>query len=839
MGRDDNGRVFFYADSEPIDSPGYSPPGDVYEDVPAEYVSVFGETSACTAGPVTDRRGTRMSALVPLTDPNTDKSVAVLGLDTDARTWRWDVVKGAVLPVAPAVLALIVVVLCPSIPFIRRARREGASARWLKWFAPAVTVAAGLVLTAFVVWLIHGETRWMQHQSFYHLAASRTAMLNVAFGDLSGQELEGLARFYEGSDYVTEEEFQQYTEYLTRDQAVSAWEWAPAVPASEKEVFEQAARAEGLDGFEVWQRDTTGNRVPATGRAVYYPILRAIPYESASMAVGFDLGSEQRCRTALEEAFRKGLTTASDPMTLALEPGTETGIFVCRPVFFSSQRDDPRGLGLVLAVMRFNDILAMMRPDDVLSLDLSLVSSGRSLERLVSSRPTEGVKATALTVNRPVMAFGRVFVATACAGPEFVTTGPAASALTVGLVMLLLTAAVALVVSLMQRRRQVLEDAVLERTMALRESEDRYRGILDVAPVGIAVEQNGMVVFTNPGALRLIGAASYGEVIGKDVISFVHPGGRDSFVRRIQRVPEDGQEPCRFEDRYVRLDGRVIDVEVTASRLTYQGEPAVQLIVADVTERKRAENEIRRLNAELERRVAERTAQLEAANRELEAFSYSVSHDLRAPLRHINGYVDLLNSRFQQSLPQKAKHYLAQVTDSVARMERLIDDLLQFSRVGRQELQIQDLDMGAVVQEVIGGLREDAADRKISWVIPALPRVAGDPSMLRQVWMNLLDNAVKYTRYKAEARIEVGFASEPDHWLFFVRDNGAGFDMRYAHKLFGVFQRLHSEAEYEGTGIGLANVQRVIHKHGGRVWGEAQLGEGAAFYFTLPKEKGT
>jgi len=256
----------------------------------------------------------------------------------------------------------------------------------------------------------------------------------------------------------------------------------------------------------------------------------------------------------------------------------------------------------------------------------------------------------------------------------------------------------------------------------------------------------------------------------------------------------------------------------------------------DITEKKRMLDELEHMNIALEQKVRLRTAQLESSNKELEAFSYSVSHDLRAPLRHINGYVNLLNSQFPKSLPEKARHYLAEVTASVKQMGDLIDDLLQFSRTGRQELRLADMDMNVIIQEVIEVLKTDIADRKISWMIETLPRVRGDYSLLKQVWLNLLDNAVKYSRDKEEAEIEIGFTREADHWVFFVRDNGAGFDMQYAHKLFGVFQRLHSSEKFEGTGIGLANVQQIIHKHGGRVWASAQTDKGATFYFTIPYE---
>jgi len=251
-------------------------------------------------------------------------------------------------------------------------------------------------------------------------------------------------------------------------------------------------------------------------------------------------------------------------------------------------------------------------------------------------------------------------------------------------------------------------------------------------------------------------------------------------------------------------------------------------------ERKRAEEEIRLLNRDLERRVAERTAQLVAANKELEAFSYSVSHDLRAPLRHIEGYVGMLQRATQGILPQNAERYLETISAASVEMGQLIDDLLAFSRMSAEEMHETRVSLGALLDEVLRGLQIAARGRVIDWKIGALPDVIGDSAMLKRVLVNLVDNAIKYTKRRERAEIDIGVAGqEDDRTVLFVRDNGAGFDMRYLHKLFGVFHRLHDAQEFEGTGIGLATTRRIIERHGGRVWAEGEVDRGATFYFTL------
>ncbi len=371
----------------------------------------------------------------------------------------------------------------------------------------------------------------------------------------------------------------------------------------------------------------------------------------------------------------------------------------------------------------------------------------------------------------------------------------------------------------------------------LKTSEERFRSTFEQAAVGIAqVGLDGSWMLVNQQLCVIVGRTRE-ELLQCSFQDITHPEDLDIDLSFVRQILAGEISTYSMEKRYIRKDRSLVWANLTVGLMRNEaGTPKYFVsVVEDITKRKKAEAEVLKLNAELEQRVIERTYQLEAANSELEAFTYSVSHDLRAPLRHINGYINLLVDRLPEVLPEKGRHYFKNIVDSATEMGELIDSLLKFSRTGRQEMRKTLINMNDLFKEALNTVIQNHPERVIQWETTELPVVSGDPALLKLVWINLLDNAVKFTKNKDRAKIEIGFTEEKKDYIFFVHDNGAGFDMQYAHKLFGVFQRLHSAADYEGTGIGLANVRRIILRHGGRTWAEAEPGKGAKFYFTLQR----
>jgi PAS domain S-box-containing protein len=368
------------------------------------------------------------------------------------------------------------------------------------------------------------------------------------------------------------------------------------------------------------------------------------------------------------------------------------------------------------------------------------------------------------------------------------------------------------------------------------DDDSRFRAVVEASPHAIFVQTGARFRYVNPAAISLFGASRPGQLLDQPVLDRFDPAFRAQVAARIARLNVERLPAVAAQERALRLDGTPIDVEVNAVPFEYRGEAGALVYAVDLTERLRSARELAALAAGLERRVCERTAELEAANRDLAAFSHSVSHDLRAPLRGIDGWTLALLEDCPAQLDPLAIEYLGRIRAEAERMGRLIDDLLNLSRYTLREMEFAPVDLSALALQIGGDLRAREPGRPVEFVVEPGLSARGDAGLLRIALGNLLANAWKFTDRCAAPRVEfTGPGAGSDAQGFAVRDNGAGFDMAFAGKLFAPFQRLHRPSEYPGNGIGLATVQRIVARHGGRIWAEASPGRGATFRFTLER----
>jgi PAS domain S-box-containing protein len=958
--------VFFFVDSEPSGSKDYSPPGQIYAEVPEGYRRVFSSRTAAVAGPVTDRWGTWVTSLVPIHDPQTatyglatpddakavvrraldfyqkngrerllaeisnprgefrsgdlyafaydrdmtmlahpvkpelvglnqldvkdvpggkffrreirqvvltqgsgwvdyeyenpvNKQIepkttfvagvddlivcagaykgsgailAVLGMDIDERDWNRMRIR-AVLPPVLLTLALVWLLSMGALLLARRPGHVPGAPNGLRHIETGAAVAIGLTLSLFAAWMAHTAETRSRNDAFAALASNQTARVAEKLRDIRGTELEGLACFYAGSEKVTTGEFQQFTQYLTKDPAVFAWEWAPAVPAADRMRFETEARAAGLPGFEIWQKDDSGQVVPASGRKVYYPVFQIAPMAGNERALGYDLGSEPLRRAALEEAVCTGLPTATDPVTLVQETGGQKGMLLYRPVF---EGDDPGHLrGFGLAVLRMGTLLRSGLSDNA-DIELALLRKDAAPEPLAMTWDTDSPPDAALFATRPVLAFGKVFAVTAHAGSEFMRMHPVRAGWLTFLTGMALTAAIAAVIRLTLRRKEELEQLVAERTLDLQESEQSYRNqFASNSSVMLLIDPNdGTIIDANAAALDFYGHSR--ERLLAMRITDINTLPASEVQRAMASIPD--QQGKRFHFQHRLADGSIRDVEASISRIQFGKRLVLHSIIQDITDRRKAEEERIKLEGQLQQ-----AQKMESVGR----LAGGVAHDFNNMLGAILGHAELAIAQMDPS--HKVFASLLQIQKAALRSADLTRQLLAFAR--KQTVAPKVLDLN----ETVGGMldmleRLIGEDIDLNWLPKAdLWPVKVDPSQIDQILANLCVNArdaiADVGRISIETgnctfdadycAIHAGFAPG-EYVMLAVSDDGCGLDR---DTLAHIFEPFFTTKEVgKGTGLGLATVYGIVKQNNGFINVYSEPKQGTRFTIYLPRHAG-
>ena len=826
MGRRPDGTIFFFVDSEPADSKDYSPPGHVYEEASKACHRVFATQRAEVEGPTADRWGTWVTGLIPIHTPQVGRHLSsggsselhsVLGMDIDSRNWNGILIRAA-LPPAALTLALATVLVLGSTLLSRRARIAGAPPLWMRHIEAALTFVVGMLLALYAAATAREHTVNEHRQAFEQMASERIESAIEMLRFLRDSELASLSRFYESSSNVTAEEFRFVTAYLTKSPSVQAWEWVPAVPASGKSRFEADARAAEMDGFEIWQVDAQGKRVPATGRDVYYPVSQVAPLEGNEQFMGYDLGSEPRCRAMMEEAARTGLPTASEPT--ALWHGAEKVMLVCRPAIANGEPKNARGFAV--GVVRLEALLRSDEPDSVAQQELSLLRKDGTSEPLATSWAANAAPPAGLSVVRLFFAFGKAFALATYAGTiPFHPLREYWCALLSGMTI---TSSLTVLVSVLLGRRVKNERMLAERKLLA-------IAIGQASEAIFITDAKGQIHYVNPAFVSLTGY-SYEEAIGQNP-RILKSGKHDAafYSKMWETLASGGTWQGNLVNK--KKDGTLFTEETTISPIHDAHDEIVNYVAVkrDITQELSMQSQLNQAQ------------KMESVGR----LAGGVAHDFNNMLCVILGHTEMALAEVDAAHPLFAD--LQAILGSAQRSADLTRQLLAFSRQQPISPDVMNLNgriagMLSMLSHLIGeDIRIDTRLDENLWLVKM------DPSQIDQIMVNLCVNARDAIADVGTITIETGNrtidqsfckshadAIPGDYVLLAVSDTGCGMDQATQAHIFEPF--FTTKDVGKGTGLGLATVYGIAKQNHGFIDVYSELGQGATFTISLPRHTG-
>ena len=835
MGQRRDGTVFFFVDSEPAGSEDESPPGQIYTEISAQDKRAFTENIPLTSGPATDRWGTWISALVPMTDPVTGRLVAVLGMDFAAHDWkRMRLLKS--LPPLLLTLISIIALTGGSALIVRRANRKDLPAHRLLYLQTILTIAVvGVQLSISAAWLARKREVVERQNAFLYMSSDKSAAIAKSFHKLQDIELEALARFFEASEYVSPMEYAKYTDYLMKNPAIHSWQWIQWVPANQKGPIDEQIRAETSTEIGIWQPGSDNDRVSAVGRENYYPVLRVAPLKAKMAILGYDHGSSSQQRKAMEAAAISGLATGSDPIPPLHETIGSKTIYIYRPVFNGGGKERLRGF--VAAELHPQEILQTSLTNKIVRMELSMGYPWRENEALAVSWHNDETD-HGFSMKYPVFAYGRTFIMAVFAGHEFMRLYPTRMPWLVGVADLILTLSLIVLTTANHRKRERLEALVAERTRQLTEAKNQAELAIRGGDLGTwDWNSTANEVVINENFAGMLGYPLNECKYGRDVWeNIVHPDDLPAIKQASLLHREGGSDFYEVEHRlrhkkghwiWALVRGRVIERDADGSPKRVCG------TYLDITERKRAQEEREELQDQLTQ-----SQKMEAVGR----LAGGVAHDLNNLLSPIIGYAEMIVSDLDE------KDELCQSINAILsaglRARDLVHQLLAFSR--KQALEFKPVDINQTIAAFRKLLRRTIPEDVdiVLRLAPTVRTVMADVGQIEQIIMNLAVNAAdampdggRLTIETKMVELDEAYATthtdvEPGEYVMVtVDDTGFGMDQETCDRIFEPFFSTKGKL---GTGLGLSTVFGIVKQHRGNIRVYSEPGKGTVFKIYLP-----